>query len=115
MGLLLLQLLNQAGARSVSVVDGKAARLQAAKALGAASVAEDVAALDRRAFGVAVTRPVRPQRSRRVSVPSTAAAVFWSSASPAATPTCPYRHSASTTTRSPCSADGRTEQLRRGL
>jgi threonine dehydrogenase-like Zn-dependent dehydrogenase len=50
---LLLQLLNQAGARSVSMVDRKAARLQAAKALGAASVAEDVAALDRRAFGVA--------------------------------------------------------------
>jgi 2-desacetyl-2-hydroxyethyl bacteriochlorophyllide A dehydrogenase len=54
MGLLLLQLLGKAGARSVSVVDRKAARLQAAKALGAAGVAEDVAALDRRAFGVAV-------------------------------------------------------------
>jgi threonine dehydrogenase-like Zn-dependent dehydrogenase len=54
MGLLLLQLLNMAGARSVSVVDRKAARLQAAKTLGAASVAEDVAALDRRMFGVAV-------------------------------------------------------------
>ena len=35
-------------------MDRKAVRLQAAKALGAASVAEDVAALDRRAFGVAV-------------------------------------------------------------
>ncbi|MBV9206836.1 MAG: zinc-dependent alcohol dehydrogenase family protein [Actinobacteria bacterium] len=54
MGLLLLQLLNRAGARSVSVADRKAARLQAAKALGAASVAEDVTALDRPAFGVAV-------------------------------------------------------------
>ena len=54
MGLLLLQLLNQAGARSVSVVDRKATRLQAAKALGAASVAGDVAALDRRGFDVAV-------------------------------------------------------------
>jgi 2-desacetyl-2-hydroxyethyl bacteriochlorophyllide A dehydrogenase len=54
MGLLLLQLLNRAGARSVSVVDRKAARLQAAKTLGAASAAEDVAALDRRMFGVAV-------------------------------------------------------------
>src|SRR5213078_3993891 len=54
MGLLLLQLLNQAGARSVSVVDRKTVRLQAAKTLGAASVAEDVAALDRRGFGVAV-------------------------------------------------------------
>jgi 2-desacetyl-2-hydroxyethyl bacteriochlorophyllide A dehydrogenase len=54
MGLLLLQLLNRAGARSVSVVDRKAARLQAGKALGAASVAEDVAALDRRPFGVAI-------------------------------------------------------------
>jgi threonine dehydrogenase-like Zn-dependent dehydrogenase len=51
---LLLQLLNRAGARSVSVVDRKAARLQAAKALGAVGVAEDVAALDRGAFGVAV-------------------------------------------------------------
>ena len=54
MGLLLLQLLNMAGARSVSVVDRKAARLQAAKTLGAASVAEDVAAFDPRRFGVAV-------------------------------------------------------------
>ncbi len=54
MGLLLLQLLNKAGAGSVSVVDRKAARLQAAKALGAAGVAGDVAALDRREFGVAV-------------------------------------------------------------
>jgi 2-desacetyl-2-hydroxyethyl bacteriochlorophyllide A dehydrogenase len=54
MGLLLQQLLNMAGARSVSVVDRKAARLQAAKTLGAASVAEDADALDRRTFGVAV-------------------------------------------------------------
>ena len=54
MGLLLLQLLNRAGARSVNVVDRKAARLQAAKTLGAASAAEDVAVLDRRMFGVAV-------------------------------------------------------------
>ena len=54
MGLLLLQLLNRAGARSVNVVDRKAARLQAAKTLGAASAAEDIAALDRRMFGVAV-------------------------------------------------------------
>jgi 2-desacetyl-2-hydroxyethyl bacteriochlorophyllide A dehydrogenase len=54
MGLLLLQLLNRAGARSVSVVDRKAARLQAAKALGAAGVAEDVAALGGRTFGAAV-------------------------------------------------------------
>ena len=54
MGLLLLQLLNRAGARSVSVVDRKAARLTVAKAVGAASVAEDVAALDRRPFGVAM-------------------------------------------------------------
>lgn len=54
MGLLLLQLLNRAGARSVSVVDRKAARLQAAKTLGAAGVAEDADALDHRTFGVAV-------------------------------------------------------------
>jgi 2-desacetyl-2-hydroxyethyl bacteriochlorophyllide A dehydrogenase len=54
MGLLLLQLLNDAGARSVSVVDRKAARLAAAKAVGAVSVAEDVSALDHGAFGVAV-------------------------------------------------------------
>ena len=54
MGLLLLQLLNRAGARSVNVVDRNAARLQAAKTLGAARAAEDVAALDRRMFGVAV-------------------------------------------------------------
>jgi 2-desacetyl-2-hydroxyethyl bacteriochlorophyllide A dehydrogenase len=54
MGLLLLQLLNDAGARSVSVVDRKAARLTAAQAVGAASVAEDVSALDHGTFGVAV-------------------------------------------------------------
>jgi 2-desacetyl-2-hydroxyethyl bacteriochlorophyllide A dehydrogenase len=54
MGLLLLQLLTETGARSVSVVDRKAARLQAAKALGAASVAGEVAELDRGPFGVAV-------------------------------------------------------------
>jgi len=54
MGLLLLQLLTMAGARSVSVVDRKAARLQAAKTLGAADVAGDADALDRRTFGVAV-------------------------------------------------------------
>jgi 2-desacetyl-2-hydroxyethyl bacteriochlorophyllide A dehydrogenase len=54
MGLLLLQLLNDAGARSVSVVDRKAARLAAAEAVGAVSVAEDVSALDHGAFGVAV-------------------------------------------------------------
>jgi 2-desacetyl-2-hydroxyethyl bacteriochlorophyllide A dehydrogenase len=54
MGLLLLQLLIRAGARTVSVVDRKAARLQAAKTLGATSVAQDVAELDRRVFGVAV-------------------------------------------------------------
>jgi 2-desacetyl-2-hydroxyethyl bacteriochlorophyllide A dehydrogenase len=54
MGLLLLQLLNDAGARSVSVVDRKAARLAAAKAVGAVSVAEDVSALDHGAFAVAV-------------------------------------------------------------
>jgi threonine dehydrogenase-like Zn-dependent dehydrogenase len=54
MGLLLLQLLNDAGARSVSVVDRKAARLTVAKAVGAADVAEDVPALDHGTFGVAV-------------------------------------------------------------
>ena len=54
MGLLLLQLLNDAGARSVSVVDRKAPRLAAAKAVGAVSVAEDVSALDHGPFGVAV-------------------------------------------------------------
>jgi NADPH2:quinone reductase len=54
MGLLLLQLLARAGARSLTVVDRKASRLEAAKAVGAASVAEDVAALDGQAFAVAV-------------------------------------------------------------
>src|ERR1035441_7292323 len=54
MGLLLLQLLSRAGARSLTVVDRKASRLEAAKAVGAASVAEDVAALDGQAFAVAV-------------------------------------------------------------
>jgi 2-desacetyl-2-hydroxyethyl bacteriochlorophyllide A dehydrogenase len=54
MGLLLLQLLNQAGARSVAVVDRKAARLEAATAVGAASVAADVSELGPRVFDVAV-------------------------------------------------------------
>ena len=54
MGLLLMQLLNRAGARSVAVVDRKASRLEAATAVGAASVAQDVSALDVQAFGVAV-------------------------------------------------------------
>ena len=54
MGLLLLQLLRNAGAGTVSVVDRKASRLEAAKAVGADSVATDVAALDRAVFGVVV-------------------------------------------------------------
>ena len=54
MGLLLMQLLNRAGARSVAVVDRKASRLEAATAVGAASVAEDVSALDLPTFSVAV-------------------------------------------------------------
>jgi len=54
MGLLLMQLLNRAGARSVAVVDRKAARLGAATAVGAASVAEDAGALDTQTFAVAV-------------------------------------------------------------
>jgi 2-desacetyl-2-hydroxyethyl bacteriochlorophyllide A dehydrogenase len=54
MGLLLMQLLNRAGARSVAVVDRKASRLDAATAVGAAAVATDVADLDTSKFGVAV-------------------------------------------------------------
>src|ERR1700749_3890274 len=54
MGLLLMQLLNRAGARSVAVVDRKASRLDAATATGATAVATDVADLDREVFGVAV-------------------------------------------------------------
>jgi 2-desacetyl-2-hydroxyethyl bacteriochlorophyllide A dehydrogenase len=54
MGLLLMQLLRNAGAGTVSVVDRKASRLAAAKAVGADSVATDVAELDRGAFGVVV-------------------------------------------------------------
>ena len=54
MGLLLLQLLRNAGAGTVSVVDRKASRLEAAKAVGADTVATDVAELDRGAFGVVV-------------------------------------------------------------
>ena len=54
MGLLLLQLLNRAGARSVTVVDRKAARLTAATAVGAAGVADDSSGLEGRTFGVAV-------------------------------------------------------------
>jgi 2-desacetyl-2-hydroxyethyl bacteriochlorophyllide A dehydrogenase len=54
MGLLLLQLLNRAGARSVTVVDRKLARLDAATAAGASVTAGDVAGLDGQAFDVSV-------------------------------------------------------------
>lgn len=54
MGLLLLQLLLRAGAASVTVVDRKPPRLQAAASLGASVVAEDVAATDGRRFNVTV-------------------------------------------------------------
>jgi 2-desacetyl-2-hydroxyethyl bacteriochlorophyllide A dehydrogenase len=54
MGLLLMQLLNRAGARSVAVVDRKASRLEAATAVGAASVAQDLSTLDLPTFSVAV-------------------------------------------------------------
>ncbi|HEX4062770.1 MAG TPA: alcohol dehydrogenase catalytic domain-containing protein [Streptosporangiaceae bacterium] len=53
MGLLLLQLLNRAGARSVTVVDRQPARLTAATAAGAGSVTTGADGLERR-FGVAV-------------------------------------------------------------
>ena len=54
MGLLLMQLLNRAGARSVTVADRKASRLGAATAAGAASVAEDIGAPGKETFAVAV-------------------------------------------------------------
>jgi 2-desacetyl-2-hydroxyethyl bacteriochlorophyllide A dehydrogenase len=54
MGLLLLQLLNRAGARSVTVIDRQASRLEAARAVGAASAAGDADALDGQPFAVAV-------------------------------------------------------------
>jgi 2-desacetyl-2-hydroxyethyl bacteriochlorophyllide A dehydrogenase len=54
MGLLLLQLLDRAGARSVTAVDRKASRLDAARAVGAAHTATDVAELDGRPYAVAV-------------------------------------------------------------
>ena len=54
MGLLLQQLLLRSGAASVTVVDRKASRLEAAEALGAAAVADDVAATGRGPFALAV-------------------------------------------------------------
>ncbi|HEY0717352.1 MAG TPA: zinc-binding dehydrogenase, partial [Streptosporangiaceae bacterium] len=54
MGLLLMQLLNRAGARSVAVVDRKESRLEVATAVGAAAVATDVGSLSQDVFGVAV-------------------------------------------------------------
>ncbi|MBV9795875.1 MAG: alcohol dehydrogenase catalytic domain-containing protein [Actinobacteria bacterium] len=54
MGLLLQQLLLRSGAASVTVVDRKASRLQAAQALGAAEVAGDVAGISGGPFAVAV-------------------------------------------------------------
>ena len=60
MGLLLMQLLNRAGARSVAVVDRKESRLEAATAVGAAAVATDAGALPRDVFGVAVDATGHP-------------------------------------------------------
>jgi 2-desacetyl-2-hydroxyethyl bacteriochlorophyllide A dehydrogenase len=54
MGLLLMQLLNRAGARSVAVVDRKESRLEVATAVGASAVATDAGALPADTFGVAV-------------------------------------------------------------
>ena len=54
MGLLLQQLLIRAGARSVTAVDRKSSRLDAARAVGAAATAGDVSELDGRTFAVAV-------------------------------------------------------------
>jgi 2-desacetyl-2-hydroxyethyl bacteriochlorophyllide A dehydrogenase len=54
MGLLLMQLLNRAGARSVAVVDRKESRLEVATAVGASAVATDAGALPTDVFGVAV-------------------------------------------------------------
>jgi 2-desacetyl-2-hydroxyethyl bacteriochlorophyllide A dehydrogenase len=54
MGLLLLQLLNRAGARSVTVIDRQASRLEAARAVGAARAAGDADTLDGPPFAVAV-------------------------------------------------------------
>ena len=61
MGLLLLQLLNRAGARSVTVVDRKPSRLRAAEAVGAASTAADVSELEGRVFAAAVDATGVPQ------------------------------------------------------
>ena len=61
MGLLLLQLLNRAGARSVTVIDRKPSRLKAAAAVGAAATATDVSELDGRVFAAAVDATGVPQ------------------------------------------------------
>jgi 2-desacetyl-2-hydroxyethyl bacteriochlorophyllide A dehydrogenase len=61
MGLLLLQLLNRAGARSVTVIDRQASRLEAARAVGAASAAGDVGALGGQPFAVAVDATGAPR------------------------------------------------------
>src|SRR6201994_2342471 len=52
MGLLLMQLLNRGGARSVAVVDRKASRLESATAAGAPAVPAHVADLDTGKVGV---------------------------------------------------------------
>ena len=54
MGLLLLQLLVQAGAGPIAVVDRITARLDVARKLGAAQAVDDAAALDGKRFDVAV-------------------------------------------------------------
>src|ERR1700753_1041274 len=65
MGLLLMQLLNRAGARSVSVVDRKASRLDAATATGATAVATDAGDPDTSVLGGAAAhaRPPAPHQT----------------------------------------------------
>jgi 2-desacetyl-2-hydroxyethyl bacteriochlorophyllide A dehydrogenase len=74
MGLLLLQLLNRAGARSVTVVDRKATRLEVAKAAGAASVSGDVPRPTAARSAWRWTRPGPRPRSRPPSAAWPAAA-----------------------------------------
>lgn len=75
MGLLLLQLLGRAGARSLTV-DRKASRLEAAKAVGAATSPTTWPRPTARPWPWPWTRPARPMRSKPPSNPAPPIASF---------------------------------------
>src|ERR1017187_519604 len=100
MGLLLLQLLARAGARSLTVVDRKASRLEPPRPSERPALPTMWPRSTARPSPWPWTRPARPVRSKPPSNHLNGAAGCSSSESPAATRPCRCPRSASTTTRS---------------